>query len=69
MLPKNWKKLFDSGVMIPAKMRFCIDCTDNENWHRCNRLVNENKDIEANLNELKRQVLNEFCHMLPYFKE
>ena len=27
MLPKSWKNLFNSGVVIPAKMRFCNEGT------------------------------------------
>ena len=34
--------------------------------NRCNNKVNENKEFEANLNQVKRE---EFGHMLPYFEE
>ena len=26
MLPRSWKKSFDNGIIIPAKMRFCNEC-------------------------------------------
>ena len=26
MLPRSWKKSFNSGVVIPAKLSFCKDC-------------------------------------------
>ena len=35
MLPKSWKKLFNSGVIIPAKMRFCNECTDKLTCNNC----------------------------------
>ena len=27
MLPKSWRKSFNIGVVIPAKMRFCNECS------------------------------------------
>ena len=33
-----------------------------------NVMINENKEFEANLNELKRQPPNQFGYMLPYYK-
>ena len=35
---------------------------------KCNNLINENKEFEANLNELKRHPLNEVGHMLPFYR-
>ena len=31
MLPKSWKKSFNSGVIITSKMRFCNECNDKKN--------------------------------------
>ena len=31
MLPRSWKKSFNSGVVIPAKMRFCNVCSVKKN--------------------------------------
>ena len=67
MLPRSWKKFFDSGVVILKKMRFCNKCNDKKMCNKCNNQVNENKEFEANLNELKRHPPNEFGHMLPYY--
>ena len=67
LLPKSWKKSFDSGISIPTKMRFCNECDDKKVCNKCNNQVNENKEFEANLNELKRNHPNEFGHMLPCF--
>ena len=69
MLPRYWKKLFNSGVVIQAKMRFCNKCKDKTLCDECNNQVNENKDFEAILNLLKRQAANEFGHICPYFKD
>ena len=27
LLPKSWKKRFNSGIIIPTKMGFCCECT------------------------------------------
>ena len=67
MLPRSWKKSFDSGVIIPAKMRFCNKCKDGILCTTCNKQVNENKEFEAIINELKRHKLNDFGYMLPYY--
>ena len=66
MLPKSWKKSFDSGIIIPTKMRFCNECNDKKKCNKCNIQINENKEFEANLNELKRHPPNEFGYMVPY---
>ena len=50
-------------------MRRCNECKDGILCTTCNNQINENKEIGANLNELKRQHPNQFGHMLPYFKE
>ena len=68
MLPRSWKKSFDSGIIIPTKMRFCNECNDNKSCVKCNNHINENKEFEANLNELKRHPPNKHGYMLPYYK-
>ena len=68
MLPRSWKKTFDSGIIIPTKMRFCDGCNDKKMCDKCNSQINENKKFEANLNELKRHSPDEFGQMLPYYK-
>ena len=67
MLPRSWKKSFDNGIIIPAKMRLCNESTVKKVCNKCNNQINENKEFEANLNELKRRPPNEFGHMLPYY--
>ena len=68
LLPKGWKKLFDSGIIIPTRMRFCNECNDKKICNKCKNQINEKKDFEANLYELKRHSPNEFGYMLPYYK-
>ena len=68
MLPRSWKKSFDNGVIIRAKMRFCNECNNIKMCDSCNNQINENKEFEANLNLLKRDKPNDFRHMLPYYK-
>ena len=68
LLPRSWKKSFDSGIIIPARMRYCNECIDKKMCKKCNNRINENKEFEANLNELKRQPSNEYGYMLPYYR-
>ena len=68
MLPRSWKKSFDNGVIIPVKMRRCDECTGEIICITCNNRVNEDKKHEANFNLLKREALNQFGHILPYYK-
>ena len=68
ILPRSWKKSFENGVIIPTKMRQCNVCKDGILCVRCNNLINENKEFEANLKLLKREKPNDFGHMLPYYK-
>ena len=69
MLPKSWKKSLINGLIIPTKMRFCKDCIKEKCCDRCNNQIIENKEFEANLYLSKRQRLNQFGHMFPFFKE
>ena len=67
MLPRSWQKSFDSGIIIPTNMRFCNECNDRKMCDKCNNQINENKEVKANLIELKRHPSNAFGHMLPYY--
>ena len=55
MLPEIWKTTFNNGVTVPTKIKFCIECTDKTTCDTFNSTVNENKEIEGKLDELKRQ--------------
>ena len=46
-------------------MRFCTNCKIDSLCDDCDKLVNQNKEFAANLNELKREEPNDFGHMLP----
>ena len=46
-LPRSWKKSFDTGIIIPTKMRFCNKCNNKKLCDICNNQINENKKIEA----------------------
>ena len=52
MLPKSWQKSFIGGIAMPAKIRFCNECTDKVTCKRFISQVNENKEFEDILNEL-----------------
>ena len=49
-------------------MRQCNKCKDGIVCTTCNNQINESKEFEANLNELKRHAPNQFGYMLPYYK-
>ena len=66
MLPKSWKKTFKNGIIMPTKMRRCNECKDRILCTTCNNQINENKEFEANLNEIKIHPPNEFGYMLPF---
>ena len=48
-------------------MRRCNNCNGETPCSECKNQVNENKEFEANLNLLKRDVSNQFGHRLPYY--
>ena len=60
MLPKCWRKSFDSGMFIPTKKRFCNECDEKKMCNKCDNQINETKEFEANLKELKKQPLSNF---------
>ena len=66
-VPLSWKKSFSQGVVIPHKMRNCNKCTKDILCDGCDKLVNQNKEFSANLNELKREKPNDFGLMLPKY--
>ena len=59
MLPRSWKKSFNKGIVIPAKMRHCDECDDQIICMTCNNQNNENKASEANIIVLKQQTPNQ----------
>ena len=65
--PHSWKKSFSQGVVIPHKMRYCSGCKKDILCEICDKLVNQNKEFSANLNELKREKPNDQGHMLPKY--
>ena len=69
MLPKSWKKSFNNGNVIPAKLKGCDKCSGKTLCVACNNEINENEEFEASLNLLKREAPDEFGYMLPYFTE
>ena len=66
-VPLSWKKPFSQGVVIPNKMKNCSDCTKDTLCDKSDKIVNQNKQFSAKLNELKRECSNEFGHMLPKY--
>ena len=51
-VPLSWKKCFSYGVIIPHKMRHCNKCTKDNLCDGCDKLVNQKKELSANLNEI-----------------
>ena len=55
MLPKSLEPSFNSGVVVPLTRKLCNERTEKLSSNRCNNQFNENREFEANLNELKTQ--------------
>ena len=66
-VPLSWKKSFSLGVVIPHKMRNCHYCKKDILCDICDELVNQRKELSANLNELKREKPNDQGNMLPKY--
>ena len=47
MLPKFGKRSFNSGFVIPTKMRFCKECNGKILCTKCENQVNETKVFGA----------------------
>ena len=68
MLPKTWKKLCNSAVVIPKKMKLWDECNDKIVCDRCKNQISEDKGFEAILTLSKRQPANQFGHMVHYYE-
>ena len=66
-VPSSWKKSFSCGVTIPLNMRKCTDCRKDILCDGCDKLVNQNEEFSASLNEIKREAPNDFVHLLPKY--
>ena len=66
-VPLSWKTSFSQCVVIPHKMRNCNECSKDQICDDCEKLVNQRKELSANLNELKREKPNDYGHMLPKY--
>ena len=66
-IPLSWNKSFSQGVVIPHKLRNCNNCSKHLLCDDCDKLVNQNKELSADQNELKRQKPNNLGHMLPKY--
>ena len=68
-IPLSWKKSSSMGVVIPHKMRNCYKWSKDILCDGCDELVDQNEEFSENLNESKKQAPDEFCHMLPWYKQ
>ena len=66
--PLNWKKSFCQGVVIPHKKKNCSACKKDILCENGDNLVNQKKKTSAILNELKRQLPNDFGHKLNRYE-
>ena len=66
-VPLSWKKSFSLSDVSAHKRRKCNNCTKDILCDDCDKLVNQNKEFSASLNELKREKPNDFGHMLPKY--
>ena len=65
--PLSWKKSISYGKINPHKLRSCNTCDEDKLCDRCDRLVNQKKEISADPNGRKKQPPNEFGYMLPKY--
>ena len=65
-LPLSWKRSFESGIIIPKKLRYCTECHENINCDDCDKKINQIKEFSPNFNSLKRQPPDENGYMLPW---
>ena len=68
MSSRSWKKSFDNSIVIPVKMKRCIECNDKTICTTCTNQVSENRGFEANFNLIKQNASNQFGHTLPFDK-
>ena len=69
MLLKSWKKSFNIGIVIPAKIRRYDESRGKILWAICDNQVIENKGFEANSYSLKRKDPYQISYMLPYYED
>ena len=67
-VPLSWKKSFSMGVVIPHNLRNCNNVTKDLLCDGCDKLVTQNKENSAFLNEIKQQASEEIVHMLPWYE-
>ena len=60
----SWKKSFSMVVVIAHRIRNCNECTKDILCDGCDKLVNQNEEFSANINEKKREPPDEFGDML-----
>ena len=53
----SWKKGFDCGVVFPERVRSCTNCKKASICSGCDKKINQIKEFEPNVNELKWQLL------------
>ena len=67
-VPLSWIKTFSMCAEIPHNFRNCNKGTKDFLCDGCDKLVNQNEEFLANLNEIKREAPIEFGHKLPKYK-
>ena len=68
--PSNYdhRLIFPSDCNYDLIIQNCNQCKKDSLCNNCDKLVNQNKEFSANLNELKREPPNNNGHMLPKYK-
>ena len=69
VFPLSWGKIFSKGIVTRNKTIYRNNCKENLICDTCNNRINLVREFEVNLKELKCLPLNDYGHMLPYYKD
>ena len=68
MIPRSWEKSFNNGIVILVKMKRCNQCKGKILCDEFKNQVIKNKNFEAILKILERDIRNQFGHMPLFYK-
>ena len=67
-VPLSWRKSFIMGVVISHEIS-CNKYSEDVLCDDCDKLVNQNKELSVNINEIKRQAPNENSFIFSWYEK